>query len=218
MPIKMNELVKQTSVSKSTILFYIKEGLLPPPHKPKPNLHLYEESCIEIIKFIKYLQSNFDSSISEIKTVVKNGKFDFEKGFETVLETLDIIMGPIHQETYTMEQIQNKYNISSEKLESYIKDGLLFQRNNLFTTKDIEILDILLNIEKLNVDKSVLKSYIKYAQKLAKIEVSFAKDFLNNQSNKNDSVKALFDMTLILKPYLFNMHTLNEYQKNKDTK
>ena len=218
MPIKMNELVKQTSVSKSTILFYIKEGLLPPPHKPKPNLHLYEESCIEIIKFIKYLQSNFDSSISEIKTVVKNGKFDFEKGFETVLETLHIIMGPIHQETYTMEQIQNKYNISSEKLKSYIKDGLLFQRNNLFTTKDIEILDILLNIEKLNVDKSVLKSYIKYAQKLAKIEVSFAKDFLNNQSNKNDSVKALFDMTLILKPYLFNMHTLNEYQKNKDTK
>ena len=56
--------------------------LLPQPQKPKPNLHLYDESCVEIIGFIKYLQKNFDCSLSEIKTIADEGGLNFENGFE----------------------------------------------------------------------------------------------------------------------------------------
>ena len=55
MSIKMNQLTNLSGVPKATILFYIKEGLLPQPQKPKPNLHLYSEDCVEILSFIKYL-------------------------------------------------------------------------------------------------------------------------------------------------------------------
>ena len=76
MQLKMKDLMLQTSESKSTILYYVKEGLLPEPSKPKPNVHLYDQSCIQIIKFIKYLQHNFSYSIAEIQTIFQDNHFD----------------------------------------------------------------------------------------------------------------------------------------------
>ena len=98
MAMKMSELVKRTDTPKSTILYYIKEGLLPEPEKPKPNLHLYDDSAVELIGFIKYLQTHFGCSIEEIKTLFGKKGFDFRKGFEVLLETLDVIMGPQENE------------------------------------------------------------------------------------------------------------------------
>ncbi len=216
MAIKMNELVKLTDTPKSTILFYVKEGLLPEPQKPKPNLHLYDESCIEIIKFIKYLQNNFGSSISEIHSIAKGGNFNFERGFEAILETLNIIMGSAHQSTYTAEYICEQYKITPKQLETYLKEGLLFKRDGSFTTKELEILEILLNLESVGITMDMMQTYVNHARELAKFEVAFTKKFLATTKNKNEAVKALFDTTLILKPYLFNMHTLMSYQESEE--
>ena len=65
--LKMNDLVKFSQTPKSTILYYVKEGLLPEPVKDKPNFHLYDERCVALLAFIKYLQTNFNASISQIK-------------------------------------------------------------------------------------------------------------------------------------------------------
>lgn len=211
----MKELVELTQTSKSTILYYVKEGLLAQPQKPKPNLHLYDESSIETLKFIKYLQTNFDCSISELKELVQDGAFDLDSGFESVLNTLDAIMGSKHQKTYIAEELCEKYNISSSKLEAYVKDGLLFKRDTLFTAKEEKILTLILNLEAVGVQKEVLLKYVEHAKKMAAFEISFAKTFLEDSKNKNDAVKALFDTTLILKPYLFNMQTLKLYQENR---
>jgi len=215
MPLKMSELIKLTDTAKSTILYYVKEGLLPEPQKPKPNLHLYDESCVEIIKFIKYLQNNFGSSISEIKAIVASGNLDFEKGFEVVFETLGMIMGSAHQSTYTDAYICEQYKISAVKLAFYLKEDLLFKRDGAFTCKELEILEILLNLEKVGIKMSIIQNYVKHARELAKFEVDFTKEFLEKSENKNEAIKALFDTTLILKPYLFNMNTLKSYQESK---
>ncbi len=215
MAIKMNELVKLTDTPKSTILFYVKEGLLAQPQKPKPNLHLYDESCIEIIKFIKYLQHNFGSSINEIKSIVNGGNFNFERGFEAILETLSMIMGSAHQSTYTESYICEQYKITLKKLEYYLEEGLLFKRDGLFTVKELEILEILLNLERIGIEMKVMQTYVDHARELAKFEVDYTKKFLIKTQNKNEAVKALFDTTLILKPYLFNMHTLKSYQESE---
>jgi len=212
----MKELVQLTQTSKSTILYYIKEGLLAQPQKPKPNLHLYDESYIERIKFIKYLQDNFDCSIGELKELVNNGAFNLDGGFKSVLNTLDVIMGSKHQKIFSSENLCEKYNISSNKLENYVLDGLLFKRDNLFTAKEEEILKLILNLETMGIQREVLLKYVDYAKKMALFEISFAKTFLENNKNKNDAVKALFDTTLILKPYIFNMQTHKLYQENRD--
>ncbi len=215
MGIKMNELVKLTNTAKSTILYYVKEGLLPEPQKPKPNLHLYDERCVEIIKFIKYLQNNFNSSISEIKTIVQAGDFDFERGFEALLETLDVIMGSAHQSSYTTEYVLTHFSLSKERLDDYMNQELLFRRDGIFTDRELEILEILMYLEAQGIPDDVLKTYVDHARALAAFEVAFATEYLKEKKRGNDAVKALFDMTLILKPYLFNMHTLHAYRQSE---
>ncbi len=131
----MKELTELTQTSKSTILYYVKEELIAQPKKPKPNLHLYDERSVETIKFIKYLQNNFDCSITEIKELVNNGAFNLDDDFKSVLNTLEAIMGSKHQNTFTAEELCKKYDISSAQLESYVLDGLLFTRDTFFTTR-----------------------------------------------------------------------------------
>lgn len=86
--IKMKELMEATGESKSTLLYYVKEGLLPPPQKPKPNLHLYDEKSIKIVKFIKYLQEELSYSISQIKEVFKTNNFNFDENFDLMSASL----------------------------------------------------------------------------------------------------------------------------------
>jgi DNA-binding transcriptional MerR regulator len=217
MAIKMNDLVKLTDTAKSTILYYVKESLLPEPQKPKPNLHLYDESCVEIIKFIKYLQKHFNTSISELKEIMQRADLNSDRGFEAVLETLDIIMGSAHQNTHTFEQVCSRYALPSEHLSRYLEEGLLFQRDGFFTDKDLEILEMLLNLEKVGIKTDALRIYVEHAKALAAFEVNFAKKVLLESENKNETIKALFDTTLILKPYLFNMHALKSYQESEKT-
>ena len=50
--LKMNDLVKLSQTPKSTVLYYVKEGLLPEPVKDKPNFHLYDEHCVKLLSFI----------------------------------------------------------------------------------------------------------------------------------------------------------------------
>ncbi len=54
--IKMKELEARTGVSRETIRYYIREGLLAEPEKPKPNVALYDETHIERLALIKKLQ------------------------------------------------------------------------------------------------------------------------------------------------------------------
>ena len=216
MAIKMNELVKLTDTAKSTILFYVKEGLLPEPQKPKPNLHLYDEECVETIRFIKYLQTHFGSSINEIKGIIKNGKFDFNRGFEALLETLDVIMGSAHRRTYTTEYVLTHYEIKPEILQDFLDKEVLFKRDGVFTDRELEILEIILNLQKQEIDQEIWLTYVKHARALSEFEVAFSKKYLDSKERSNEALKALFDATLILKPYIFNMHTYNAYLNSEE--
>jgi DNA-binding transcriptional MerR regulator len=69
---KISELVKKTHVSKETIHYYVREGLVSKPKKLGKNVAVYDESCIDQIKTIKRLQDNFFLPLSVIKKIIKN--------------------------------------------------------------------------------------------------------------------------------------------------
>jgi DNA-binding transcriptional MerR regulator len=54
-------------VPKSTILFYIVQGLLPQPRKTSPNMAYYDPACVERIKLIQQMQERHRLTLSEIK-------------------------------------------------------------------------------------------------------------------------------------------------------
>lgn len=70
--LRMAELVRRTGVPKSTILFYVNEGLLPEPVRPKPNVALYDEACVDVVRYIRAAQDIHRYPISIIKSNIKH--------------------------------------------------------------------------------------------------------------------------------------------------
>ena len=211
--------MEATGESKSTILFYVKEGLLPEPEKPKPNLHLYDESCINIIKFIKYLQSQFSYSIAQIKSVFKENKFTFSDDFSMMLRSLELMSGSTDGKWYSDEDFLEIGELSQDKLDEYLKRGLLFRQEQGFSTKELKLVDILKKAETLGLDGKLFDAYVKSAQELAKIEYEVGSAMLEKDKTlNNEHYELIFDSILTLKPYIFNMHTIKEHQKQMELK
>lgn len=68
---KMSDLVRLSGVSKQTIHFYIREGLLLPPIRTSKNMAYYDESTVEDIRFIKELQEKRYLPLAVIKKILE---------------------------------------------------------------------------------------------------------------------------------------------------
>jgi DNA-binding transcriptional MerR regulator len=64
---KMRELEQRTGVRREMIQFYFRNGLLPEPERPKPNVADYGDEHVRGILAIRRLQSEQRLSIEEIK-------------------------------------------------------------------------------------------------------------------------------------------------------
>ncbi len=119
MSLKMKELVEKSGESKSTILYYIKEGLLPQPQKPKPNVHLYDENCIKIIGFIKYLQEHMHYSISQIKEIFSSNNFNYDDNFDLMINSLKLLNSKEKDEIEKIKMSAKKLGLDEKLFEKY---------------------------------------------------------------------------------------------------
>ncbi|MCP4752684.1 MAG: MerR family transcriptional regulator [Proteobacteria bacterium] len=71
---KISELVRRTQVSKETIHYYLREGLLRKPRKTKKNVSEYTENHVEQIRLIKGLQDNYYLPLAVVKKILKQKK------------------------------------------------------------------------------------------------------------------------------------------------
>jgi len=219
MSFKMKHLMEATGESKSTILFYVKEGLLPEPEKPKPNLHLYDESCINIIKFIKYLQNQFSYSIAQIKAVFSENKFTFSDDFSIMLRSLELMAGSPNAKWYNDEDFLELSNLREEELNEYLAKGWLFRQERGFSTQELKLVELFKRAKKLKLNEELFDTYVTSAIEMAKIEYALGSELLeSDKSRNNEHYELLFDSILTLKPYIFNMHTMQEHQKQMENK
>jgi DNA-binding transcriptional MerR regulator len=71
---KLRELVNKTGVSRETIQFYLREGVLPKPHKRGKGQAEYGEHYTDLLDLIKDLQENHFLPLAVIKRVIKKLK------------------------------------------------------------------------------------------------------------------------------------------------
>ena len=219
MSLKMKHLMEATGESKSTILFYIKEGLLPEPEKPKPNLHLYDESCINIIKFIKYLQNQFSYTIAQIKSVFSENKFTFSDDFSMMLRSLELMACSPNAKWYNDEDFLELTNLREDELTAYLDKGWLFRQKRGFSTQELKLVKLFKRAKKLKLNDELFDTYVKSAIQMAEIEYALGSGLLESDKRRNNEhYELLFDSILTLKPYIFNMHTMQEHQKQMESK
>jgi len=90
--LKMNELATAAGVPKSTILYYLAQGLLPGPRKTSPNMAYYDPACVERIKLIQQMQERHRLTLSEIKRCLDDQDRGAELG--VYLELNEEVFGP----------------------------------------------------------------------------------------------------------------------------
>jgi DNA-binding transcriptional MerR regulator len=217
--LKMKNLMKQTGESKSTILFYVKEGLLPEPEKPKPNLHLYDESCVNIIKFIKYLQNQLSYTIAQIQSIFKENNFSFSDDFSMMLRSLEMMAGTPNTKWYNDEAFLELSGLQIDELNTYLNKGWLFRQKQGFSEKELKLVALFKRAKSLGLNETLFNSYVTSAKKIAETEYQVGAELLESDKSKNNEhYELLFDTILTLKPYIFNMHTMQEHQKQMELK
>lgn len=211
MEYKMSEMVARTNVAKSTILYYIREGLLPEAKKIKSNVHRYGDEHIELIGYIKYMQEEIGSTNEQIKFALQNKNQSLSSSFsmiEPLMNTLSSIpIGAVH---YTKEQFLKHYNIDSKLLEQLLEDGILVPiHGEDFTEKEASIVKLVLSFNAVGVDYAIIKSYVEHAKALSELESKMQIQLCSVRSDENFSMlwKIMFESLFNAKEYLFNRYT-----------
>lgn len=211
MEYKMSEVVAHTNIPKSTILYYIREGLLPEAKKLKSNVHRYSDEHIELLRYIKYMQEEIGSTNEQIKFALQNKNQSLSSSFsmiEPLMNTLSSIpSGAIH---YTKEQFLKYYNLDSKLVKQLLDDGILVPVNdNDFTEKEISIIKLVISFNEVGVEYAIIKEYVAHAKALSELESKMQMQLCSVRSDQNFPMlwKIMFETLFNAKEYLFNRYT-----------
>jgi DNA-binding transcriptional MerR regulator len=206
MEYKISEVVAKTNVPKSTILYYIKEGLLPEAKKIKHNVHKYSDEHIELIKYIKYMQESLGSSIDEIKEALKNKNSSFSGSYTMLAPLMQTLCDDAGLEQFSKENFLEYFALDKELVEKLLKDEIVIPVNGYFTKKDATMVTLVEHFLEVNVPYTLLKEYIYHAKSLAKIEEEMLQNLcdVRNEENFTTLWKIMFDTLFYAKKYLFN--------------
>jgi len=211
MEYKISELVALTDVPKSTILYYIKEGLLPKAKKLKSNVHRYNDEHLELIKYIKYMKHELGSSNEQIKTALQNKNQSLSSSFSMLaplMQTLSAI--PKDAKRFTKKEFITHYDVDSVILDKLLEDGIIVPLNeNDFTDKEASVIRVIENFYEVGVDYDIIKKYVFHAKELSKLEHQMQVQLCSIRSDENFSTlwKIMFGTLLNAKEYLFNRYT-----------
>lgn len=86
---KMAELMAATGVSKQTIHFYLREGLLSPPVKTSRNMAYYDDRHVDEIRLIRELKERRYYPLSVIKMIMDSRRSGRDLGEADHLDALD---------------------------------------------------------------------------------------------------------------------------------
>ncbi len=210
MEFKISELVAKTNTPKSTILYYIKEGLLPQAKKLKSNVHRYNNEHVELIKYIKYMKNEMGSTNEQIKLALKQKNNSFSSSY-TMLEPLMNTLSGITSNTqhYSKDEFIIHFDIDTNLLATLLKNGILMPLSqNDYTQKEASIISLVENFIDIGVDYSIIKEYVKHAKILCELEHTMQKKLCEVKGEENFSTlwKIMFDTLFNTKEYIFNRY------------
>jgi DNA-binding transcriptional MerR regulator len=211
MDFKISELVELTHVPKSTILYYIKEGLLPEAQKLKSNVHRYSEEHVELIKYIKYMQQEMGSSIEQIKGILQNKNQSMASSFSMLAPLMETLSGiPSTAKHYTKQEFIDYFDVEPALLEQLLEDNILVPTNkDDFTDKEASIIRLIEDYIEIGLDYTLLKTYVIQAKAMADLECQLQKQLCKRRTDENFSTlwKIMFETLFNAKSYLFSRYT-----------
>ncbi|MFZ5608109.1 MAG: MerR family transcriptional regulator [Pseudomonadota bacterium] len=125
---KMKELEARTGVGREAIRFYIREGLLPEPERPKKNVARYSDDHVIRIKAIKRLQEERFLPLAVIKALLA-ADGDIEDIDRHAFPALDLLLhakldGPL-AEPVSLAELQAQTGLDDRQIEDMHRVGII---------------------------------------------------------------------------------------------
>lgn len=124
----MRDLEKITGFPRTTINYYIREGILPKPVKTAKNMAYYDERFVEDLSFIKKMKDEYNMSLEQIRRVF----WKREKGLNVKLmlsvkeRMFEEISNGTHIPPMTWEELKEKVELDEKSLKLLRDNGLIF--------------------------------------------------------------------------------------------
>lgn len=169
--LKMKELVRATGVPKSTILHYLKEGLLPTPIKTSRNMAYYDPACVERITFIKLMQSKHRLPLAVIKNLIN--KQEQSREVEPLVELSAAIFGRSDQELLDKKAFCQATGFTRREVDDLVNAGLLMPlEKDRFDTEDLAIGHTLFRGKELGITIEESAFYLPLARQIVDHEMA----------------------------------------------
>jgi len=166
---KMKDLADATGVPKSTILLYVKEGLLPQPVKTSPNMAYYDPSCVQRIAFIKQVQSTRRLPLAAIKGLLK--EMDRGRDITPLLELQSTVFGTA-SEKMSAGRFAKASGLTREQLAILVEMDLIIPlEKERFDGQDLELARQLKTCLEQGLDLEDLLFYPRFARQIVDEEI-----------------------------------------------
>lgn len=121
--LRMKQLMAATGLPKSTLLYYVEQGLLPPPVKTSPNMAYYDEACVERAQLIRRMQDQHRLPLGKIRVILEaqaQGQ-DTEAFIALGQEIFGREQGPL----LNKQEFMRQSGLGRKALEAFQEAGLL---------------------------------------------------------------------------------------------
>jgi DNA-binding transcriptional MerR regulator len=168
----MNELVATTGVPKSTILFYLSQGLLAEPRKTSPNMAYYDPASAERIRLIQQMQERHRLTLSEIKRCLDDQ--DRGKDLGVYLELNEEIFGPVEPgRLLDAEAFCRETGLSAGQLDELQRTRLLLPlEEGRFDAEDVRMGRMYLGAFDFGLQAGDLSYYAELGEKIVDSEMA----------------------------------------------
>lgn len=138
--LKIAELSRVTGLSKQTIHYYMREGLLDPPTKTHPNVAFYDWSHVDRLLLIKKLKQEQRLTIAEIRERLRNGAAGF---LDEEVITSALTHAPAHGQRMSRRALLKESGLKMDSLRFLAGTGLLVSLESdgqeTFSATDLDI-------------------------------------------------------------------------------
>ncbi len=178
----MKELAARAGVSREAIHFYLREGLLPEPERPKRNVAYYSEEHVVRLQVIKRLQEEHNLSLREIKQRLADADFqaltpgDDLAAFEYLF--LSLINGDLPSGDRSLADVAADTGLGKAEIADLAERGVVRLRRGRLDFRDVGILRSWARMrqagytKEAGYDNAYLSRYEAITRELAELEVT----------------------------------------------
>jgi len=183
----MRELEKLTNMTRATINFYIKEGLLPLPEKSAKNMAYYDENFIEKLKFIEKMR-NSDFTLNQIKKLINFDSSTVNDFGLQILESVNKLLPyGLDEKPVTIQQMK-EIGFSDEDINNLIEMRIIIsidKSNTLFPAYSITVCRFVKYFMDFGIPPAVVKEILTKLKEVADIEKNAFVNYIRSPMIEN---------------------------------